>query len=80
MAALFGVPVPKLNIPDASILLSSSSDSSAQAGYNAQSQVAQIISANGAVVSFEYDSQGRMNRSVSAAGRETIFTLSLIHI
>ena len=74
MAALFGVPVPKLNIPDASILLSSSSDSSAQAGYNAQSQVAQIISANGAVVSFEYDSQGRMNRSVSAAGRETIFT------
>ncbi|WP_083321744.1 DUF6531 domain-containing protein [Rothia sp. HMSC061D12] len=73
MAALFGVPVPKLNIPDASILLSSSSDSFAQAGYNAQSQVAQIISANGAVVSFEYDSQGRMNRSVSAAGRETIF-------
>ncbi|WP_314682934.1 DUF6531 domain-containing protein [Rothia mucilaginosa] len=73
MAALFGVPVPKLNIPDASILLNSSSDSSAQAGYNAQSQVAQIISANGAVVSFEYDSQGRMSRSVSAAGRETIF-------
>ena len=73
MAALFGVPVPKLNIPDASILLSSSSDGSAQAGYNAQSQVAQIISANGAVVSFEYDSQGRMSRSVSAAGRETIF-------
>ena len=73
MAALFGVPVPKLNIPDASILLNSSSDSFAQAGYNAQSQVAQIISANGAVVSFEYDSQGRMSRSVSAAGRETIF-------
>lgn len=73
MAALFGVPVPKLNIPDASILLNSSSDSSAQAGYNAQSQVAQIISANGAVVSFEYDSQGRMSRSVSAAGRETIY-------
>lgn len=73
MAALFGVPVPKLNIPDASILLNSSSDSSTQAGYNAQSQVAQIISANGAVVSFEYDSQGRMSRSVSAAGRETIF-------
>lgn len=73
MAALFGVPVPKLNIPDASILLNSSSDSSAQAGYNAQSQVAQIISANGTVVSFAYDSQGRMSRSVSAAGRETIF-------
>ena len=73
MAALFGVPVPKLNIPDASALLNSSSDSSAQAVYNVQSQVAQIISANGAVVSFEYDSQGRMSRSVSAAGRETIF-------
>ena len=73
MAALFGVPVPKLNIPDASILLNSSSDSSAQAGYNAQSQVAQVSSADGAVVSFEYDSQGRMSRSISAAGRETFF-------
>lgn len=74
MAALFGVPIPKLNIPDASALLNSSSDSSAQAVYNVQSQVAQISSADGGVASFEYDAQGRMSRSISAAGRETIFT------
>ena len=73
MAALFGVPVPKLNIPDASALLNSSSDSSAQAGYNTHGQIAQISSADGGVVSFEYDAQGRMSRSISAAGRETFF-------
>ena len=73
MAALFGVPVPKLNIPDASALLNSSSDSSAQAVYNVQSQVAQISSADGGVDSFEYDAQGRMSHSISAAGRETFF-------
>lgn len=73
MAALFGVPVPKLSIPDASALLNSSPDTSAQAVYNVQSQVAQISSADGGVVSFEYDAQGRMNRSISAAGRETFF-------
>ena len=73
MAALFGVPVPKLNIPDASALLNSSSDSSAQAVYNVQSQVAQISSADGGVDSFEYDTQGRMSHSISAAGRETFF-------
>lgn len=73
MAALFGVPVPKLNIPDASALLNSSSDSSGQAVYNVQSQVVQVSSADGGVVSFEYDAQGRMSRSISAAGRETFF-------
>ena len=73
MAALFGVPVPKLSIPDASALLNSSPDTSAQAVYNVQSQVAQISSADGGVVSFEYDAQGRMSRSISAAGRETFF-------
>ncbi|OFJ75860.1 type IV secretion protein Rhs [Rothia sp. HMSC065B04] len=73
MAALFGVPVPKLNMPDASILLNSSSDSSAQAGYNTHGQIAQISSADGGVASFEYDAQGRMSRSISAAGRETFF-------
>ncbi len=73
MAALFGVPVPKLNIPDASILLNSSSDSSAQAGYNTHGQIAQISSADGGAISFEYDAQGRMSRSISAAGRETFF-------
>lgn len=73
MAALFGVPVPKLNIPDASALLNSSPDTSAQAVYNVQSQVVQISSADGGVVSFEYDAQGRMSRSISAAGRETFF-------
>ncbi|WP_315327536.1 DUF6531 domain-containing protein [Rothia mucilaginosa] len=73
MAALFGVPIPKLNIPDASALLNSSSDSSAQAVYNVQSQVAQVSSADGGVASFEYDAQGRMSRSISAAGRETFF-------
>lgn len=73
MAALFGVPVPKLSIPDASALLNSSSDSSAQAGYNTHGQIAQISSADGGVVSFEYDAQGRMSRSISAAGRETFF-------
>lgn len=73
MAALFGVPVPKLNIPDASALLNSSSDSSAQAVYNVQSQVAQVSSADGGIVSFEYDAQGRMSRSISVAGRETFF-------
>lgn len=73
MAALFGVPVPKLNMPDASILLNSSSDSSAQAGYNTHGQIAQISSAVGGAISFEYDAQGRMSRSISAAGRETFF-------
>lgn len=73
MAALFGVPVPKLNMPDASILLNSSSDSSAQAGYNTHGQIAQISSADGGAISFEYDAQGRMSRSISAAGRETFF-------
>ena len=67
MAVLFGVPVPKLNMPDASILLNSSSDSSAQAGYNTHGQIAQISSADGGAISFEYDAQGRMS-------------LSLIHI
>ena len=74
MAVLFGVPVPKLNMPDASILLNSSSDSSAQAGYNTHGQIAQISSAVGGAISFEYDAQGRMSHSISAAGRETIFT------
>lgn len=73
MAVLFGVPVPKLNMPDASILLNSSSDSSAQAGYNTHGQIAQISSADGGAISFEYDAQGRMSRSISAAGRETFF-------
>ena len=73
MAVLFGVPVPKLNMPDASILLNSSSDSSAQAGYNTHGQIAQISSAVGGAISFEYDAQGRMSRSISAAGRETFF-------
>ena len=73
MAALFGVPVPKLNMPDASILLNSSSDSSAQAGYNTHGQIAQISSADGGAISFEYDAQGRMSRSISVAGRETFF-------
>lgn len=73
MAALFGVPFPKLNIPDASILLNSSPDTSAQAVYNAHGQIAQISSADGGVVSFEYDAQGRMSHSISAAGRETFF-------
>ena len=73
MAVLFGVPVPKLNMPDASILLNSSSDSSAQAGYNTHGQIAQISSADGGAISFEYDAQGRMSRSISVAGRETFF-------
>jgi len=73
MAGLSCGGAPTLNIPDASILLNSSSDSSAQAGYNTHGQIAQISSADGGAISFEYDAQGRMSRSISAAGRETFF-------